>query len=72
MFKLAKNISPDTLLFLNDYGILMDKWVSEYLLFQCVLLPFYLRYGRFALFQQQIRNLLAQGAPIDALGQIQK
>jgi len=50
MFKLAKSISPDTLLFLNDYGILMDK------------------YGRFALFQQQIRDLLAQGAPIDALG----
>ena len=72
MFKLAKSISPDTLLFLNDYGILMDKWVSDYLLSQCVLLPLCLRYGRFALFQQQIRDLLAQGAPIDALGQIQK
>ena len=28
------------------------------------------RNGRFALFQQQIRDLLAQGAPIDALGQL--
>ena len=30
----------------------------------------WLRNGRFALFQQQIRDLLAQGAPIDALGQL--
>ena len=26
MFKLAKSLSPDTLLFLNDYGIIMDRW----------------------------------------------
>jgi len=50
MFKLAKSISPDTLLFLNDYGIIMNK------------------HGRFELFQQQIRDLLDQGTPIDALG----
>ena len=25
MFKLAKSLSPDTLLFLNDYGIIMDR-----------------------------------------------
>ena len=31
MFKLAKSISPDTLLFLNDYGIIMNKWVQDYL-----------------------------------------
>ena len=25
MFKLAKSLSPDTLFFLNDYGIIMDR-----------------------------------------------
>lgn len=25
MFQLAKSLSPDTLLFVNDYGIIMDK-----------------------------------------------
>ena len=29
MFKLAKSISPDTLLFLNDYGIIMDKYFEQ-------------------------------------------
>ena len=28
MFKLAKSISPDTLFFLNDYGIIMDRWFT--------------------------------------------
>ena len=50
IFKHAKSISPDTLFFVNDYGIILDK------------------YGRFLLYQQQIRSLLASGAPIDAIG----
>ena len=70
MFKLAKSISPDTLLFLNDYGIIMDRWWLWSVNIPFGKLPFVLRNGRFALFQQQIRDLLAQGAPIDALGQI--
>ena len=36
--------------FLNDYGIVDD------------------RYGRFNLYQEQIRELLAGGAPIDGIG----
>ena len=35
----------------------------------CAPFPF-LRNGRFALFQEQIRDLQAQGAPIDAIGQL--
>ena len=70
MFKLAKSISPDTLLFLNDYGIIMDRCLLWSVNIPFGKLPFVLRNGRFALFQQQIRDLLAQGAPIDALGQI--
>ena len=27
MFKLAKSLSPDTMLFLNDHGIVMDRFV---------------------------------------------
>ena len=27
MFKLAKSLSPDTMLFLNDHGIIMDRFV---------------------------------------------
>jgi len=50
MFKLAKSLSPETLFFVNDYGIILDK------------------YNRFGLYQQQIRDLLAEGAPIDAIG----
>ena len=50
VFKYAKELSPDTLLFLNDYGIILNK------------------YGRFQLYQEQIRELLAAGAPIDAIG----
>ena len=50
IFKQAKNLSPDTLFFVNDYGIILDK------------------YGRFNLYQEQIRSLLAAGAPIDAIG----
>jgi len=50
MFKLAKSLSPKTLFFVNDYGIILDK------------------YNRFELYQQQIRDLLAEGAPIDAIG----
>ena len=50
IFKHAKSISPDTLFFVNDYGIILDK------------------YGRFSLYQQQIRSLLASGATIDAIG----
>ena len=76
MFKLAKSISPDTLLFLNDYGIIMNKWVQDYLLrhlsIHIGLLLSLLRHGRFDLFQQQIRDLLEQGTPIDALGQPHK
>ena len=30
MFKLAKSISPDTLLFLNDYGIIMDRFLKNH------------------------------------------
>ena len=68
MFKLAKSLSPDTLLFLNDYGIIMDRWEQ---LWEPLWEPFsFLRNGRFALFQQQIRDLQAQGAPIDAIGQL--
>ena len=50
VFKYAKELSPDTLLFLNDYGIILNQS------------------GRFSLYQQQIRDLLAAGAPIDAIG----
>jgi len=50
MFKLAKSLSPETLFFVNDYGIILDK------------------YNRFELYQEQIRGLLAEGAPIDAIG----
>merc|ERR1711971_271910 len=46
----AKSLSPETLFFVNDYGIILDK------------------YNRFELYQQQIRDLLAEGAPIDAIG----
>ena len=50
VYKYAKELSPDTLLFLNDYGIILNQS------------------GRFSLYQQQIRDLLAAGAPIDAIG----
>ena len=50
MFKRAKELSPDTLLFVNEYGVLLDK------------------YGRFEGFREVVRNLLASGAPVDALG----
>ena len=50
MFKHAKELSPDTLFFVNNYGIILNK------------------YGRFELYQEQIRELLASGAPIDANG----
>ena len=50
MFKRAKEISPDTLLFVNEYGVLLDK------------------YGRFEGFREVVRDLLAHGAPVDALG----
>ena len=50
IFEYVKELSPDTLLFLNDYGILEDKW------------------GRFELFQEQIRGFLDSGTPIDAIG----
>ena len=50
IFNFAKDLSPDTKLFINDYGIILNK------------------YGRFKMFQEQIRELLAAGAPIDALG----
>ena len=50
IFQRAKEISPETLFFLNDYGIVDD------------------RYGRFNLYQEQIRELLAGGAPIDGIG----
>ena len=50
IFQRAKEISPETMFFLNDYGIVDD------------------RYGRFNLFQEQIRELLAGGAPIDGIG----
>ena len=26
MFKLAKSLSPETLFFVNDYGIILDKY----------------------------------------------
>jgi GH35 family endo-1,4-beta-xylanase len=50
IFKHVKDLSPNTLFFLNDYGIVMTYG------------------GRFHLFQEQIRELLAAGAPIDAIG----
>ena len=50
IFKYVKELSPDTLFFLNDYGIILNK------------------YGRFTLFQEQIREFLAAGASIDAIG----
>ena len=50
IFKYVKELSPNTLFFLNDYGIVMTYG------------------GRFQLFQEQIRELLAAGAPIDAIG----
>ena len=50
IFQRAKEISPETMFFLNDYGIVDD------------------RYGRFHLYQEQIRELLAAGAPIDGVG----
>ena len=40
----------ETMFFLNDYGIVDD------------------RYGRFRLYQEQIRDLLQDGAPIDGIG----
>ena len=30
MFKLAKSLSPDTMLFLNDHGIIMDRFVITF------------------------------------------
>ena len=50
VFKHAKELSPETMFFVNDYGIILNK------------------YGRFALYQEQIRELLAAVAPIDAIG----
>ena len=50
MFNRAKELSPDTLLFVNEYGVLLDK------------------YGRFEAFQVLLRELLSQGANIDAIG----
>ena len=50
IFKHVKELSPNTLFFLNDYGIVMNYG------------------GRFQIFQEQIRELLAAGAPIDAIG----
>jgi GH35 family endo-1,4-beta-xylanase len=50
VFRYCKELSPDTLFFLNDYGVILNK------------------YGRFTLYQEQIRELLAAGAPIDAIG----
>ena len=43
IFKHVKDLSPNTMYFLNDYGIILNK------------------YGRFSLFQEQIRELLAAG-----------
>ena len=43
IFKHVKDLSPNTTYFLNDYGIILNK------------------YGRFSLFQEQIRELLAAG-----------
>ena len=50
IFQRAKKLSPETMFFLNDYGIVDD------------------RYGRFRLYQEQIRDLLQDGAPIDGIG----
>lgn len=50
IFQRAKEISPETKFFLNDYGIVDD------------------RYGRFRMYQEQIRGLLQDGAPIDGIG----
>ena len=51
IFKYVQDLSsPETLLFLNDYGIILNK------------------YHRFQLFQEQIRELLSSGAPINAIG----
>ena len=32
MFKLAKSLSPETLFFVNDYGIILDKCLCQWLL----------------------------------------
>ena len=50
IFNKAKDISPDTMLFLNDYGVVDD------------------RYNRLELYQEQIRELLENGTPIDGIG----
>ena len=50
VFQYAKQLSPNTSFFLNDYGIILNK------------------NGRFPLYQQQIRDLLEAGAPIDGIG----
>ena len=51
IFKYVQDLSsPETLSFLNDYGIILNK------------------YHRFQLFQEQIRELLSSGAPINAIG----
>ena len=43
-------LSPETRMFVNEYGVLLDK------------------YGRFSAFQQLLRDLLAGGARLDAIG----
>ena len=50
VFQRAKALSPDTMLFLNDYGVVDN------------------RSGRFEMYQDQIRELLASGTPIDGIG----
>merc|ERR1719481_960861 len=50
MFHYANELSPETTLFLNDYGIVNNK------------------NGRFAAYQQMIRQFLADGAPVQAIG----
>lgn len=50
VFLRARSNSPATKLFLNDYGIVLDK------------------YGRFGMYQDQIRELLHSKAPLDGIG----
>ena len=50
IFQRAQENSPETMFFVNDYGVVDN------------------RHGRFSLYQEQIRELLQNGTPIDGIG----
>ena len=50
IFQRAQENSPETMFFVNDYGVVDN------------------RDGRFSLYQEQIRELLQSGTPIDGIG----